>query len=80
MIEFLWATAIIDCSPGPYLELFARHKRKNWHQWGNEIETGPKTALNNQVIIIENKGISSDHIQIFNPSQHKEKSKCIAAK
>ena len=24
------------CSPGPYLELFARHKRKGWTQWGNE--------------------------------------------
>lgn len=26
------------CSPGPYLELFARGKRKNWEQWGNEVE------------------------------------------
>lgn len=26
------------CSPGPFLELFARHKRDNWCQWGNEIE------------------------------------------
>lgn len=24
------------CSPGPYLELFARFQRKGWHQWGNE--------------------------------------------
>lgn len=24
------------CSPGPYLELFARHPRKGWVQWGNE--------------------------------------------
>lgn len=24
------------CSPGPYLELFARFRRKGWHQWGNE--------------------------------------------
>jgi N6-adenosine-specific RNA methylase IME4 len=24
------------CSPGPYLELFARNPRKNWKQWGNE--------------------------------------------
>lgn len=27
---------IEECSPGPYLELFARGKRKNWNQWGNE--------------------------------------------
>lgn len=30
------------CSPGPYLELFARHSRARWHQWGNEIKnSGP---------------------------------------
>uniref|UniRef100_A0A7C4ATH7 S-adenosylmethionine-binding protein n=1 Tax=Desulfomonile tiedjei TaxID=2358 RepID=A0A7C4ATH7_9BACT len=26
------------CSPGPYLELFARGKRRGWDQWGNEAE------------------------------------------
>jgi N6-adenosine-specific RNA methylase IME4 len=25
------------CSPGPYLELFARHERPGWDQWGNEV-------------------------------------------
>ncbi|HEX4837202.1 MAG TPA: MT-A70 family methyltransferase [Solirubrobacteraceae bacterium] len=25
------------CSPGPYLELFARHSRAGWHQWGDEF-------------------------------------------
>lgn len=24
------------CSPGPYLELFARHPRQNWSVWGDE--------------------------------------------
>jgi len=27
---------IESCSPGPYLELFARGSRKGWHTWGNE--------------------------------------------
>lgn len=27
---------IEDCSPGPYLELFARGVRKGWECWGNE--------------------------------------------
>jgi len=27
---------IEQCSPGPYLELFARHPRPGWTQWGNE--------------------------------------------
>lgn len=29
---------IETCSPGPYLELFARGKRKNWTLWGNQVE------------------------------------------
>ncbi len=29
---------IESCSPGPYLELFARGQRPNWIQWGNEVE------------------------------------------
>lgn len=27
---------IEDCSPGPYVELFARFPRDGWRQWGNE--------------------------------------------
>jgi N6-adenosine-specific RNA methylase IME4 len=26
-----------SCSPGPYLELFARSARPGWHVWGNEV-------------------------------------------
>lgn len=29
---------IESCSPGPYLELFARHPRPGWSQWGNQID------------------------------------------
>ncbi len=29
------------CSPGPYLELFARYPRPGWSQWGDEIQKGP---------------------------------------
>lgn len=29
---------IEKCSPGPYLELFARHRRRGWSQWGDELE------------------------------------------
>ncbi len=28
---------IESCSPGPYLELFARYSREGWDQWGDEI-------------------------------------------
>lgn len=29
-------TLVEACSPGPYLELFARFRRPGWDQWGNE--------------------------------------------
>lgn len=31
---------IEQCSPGPYLELFARHPRPGWYQWGDELPRG----------------------------------------
>jgi N6-adenosine-specific RNA methylase IME4 len=30
---------IEDCSPKPYLELFARERRTGWIQWGDELDT-----------------------------------------
>jgi len=34
------------CSPGPYLEMFARHSRDGWTQWGNESPlSDPQLAL-----------------------------------
>ncbi|MCA1604473.1 MAG: methyltransferase [Acidobacteria bacterium] len=30
-------TIIERCSPGPYLELFARRKQPGWDVWGNEV-------------------------------------------
>ncbi|MEV0534736.1 MT-A70 family methyltransferase [Kitasatospora sp. NPDC050463] len=30
--------AVIErCSPGPYLELFARRRQPGWGVWGNEV-------------------------------------------
>ena len=29
---------IESCSPGPYIELFARGKREGWDMWGNQAE------------------------------------------
>jgi N6-adenosine-specific RNA methylase IME4 len=34
---------IEECSPGPYLELFAREPVHGWMQWGDEIETYAQT-------------------------------------
>ena len=32
------------CSSGQYVEMFARFARFGWSAWGNEAETGPRTA------------------------------------
>jgi N6-adenosine-specific RNA methylase IME4 len=39
---------IETCSPGPYLELFARHARPGWQNWGNEIKDA---AISEQLAI-----------------------------
>jgi N6-adenosine-specific RNA methylase IME4 len=33
---------IESCSPGPYVELFARFKRTGWSHWGNEVDMNGK--------------------------------------
>lgn len=30
---------IEECSPGPFVELFARDRREGWQQWGDEVDT-----------------------------------------
>ena len=34
---------IEDCSPGPFLELFARDRREGWSSWGDEVDTYGQT-------------------------------------
>lgn len=36
---------IEQCSPGPYLELFARYERPGWTQWGNEVHPALQEEL-----------------------------------
>jgi N6-adenosine-specific RNA methylase IME4 len=36
---------IESCSPGPFLELFARHPREGWYTWGDEVGTDPDALL-----------------------------------
>lgn len=36
----MWAL-VERCSPGPRLEMFARHYRHGWHQWGDQVEAPP---------------------------------------
>ena len=36
------------CSPGPFLELFARHPRSGWTPWGNEVGSAKSQRLGNR--------------------------------
>jgi N6-adenosine-specific RNA methylase IME4 len=31
------------CSPGPFVELFARQRRPGWEQWGDQVDTYART-------------------------------------
>lgn len=52
------------CSPGPYLELFARHGRAGWTQWGNEVDSSPGAnghtaqypVQDEQLLLLDRKG------------------------
>lgn len=44
------------CSPGPYLELFARHKRRNWSQWGDGIESDRSAGIQQFVLFDREQG------------------------
>lgn len=37
------------CSPGPFLELFARHACPNWVQWGDELQIPEENATDVEV-------------------------------
>ena len=39
------------CSPGPYLELFARSPRPHWRQWGNEVVEQASTLKGSRKIV-----------------------------
>lgn len=58
--EFI--TLIENCSPGPYIELFARGNRQNWAMWGNqatdEYEPTWDTYSNHTVAIKEKDAIA----------------------
>ena len=52
---------IEECSPGPYLELFARFTRDGWHQWGNE-DVEENTIHN----VAKRKGHVDPQLRLFN--------------
>jgi N6-adenosine-specific RNA methylase IME4 len=58
-----------SCSPGPYIELFARGPRSSWRQWGNEADSyspsWPTYSNHSQsssqlALSLQNKGAGSD--------------------
>ncbi len=65
-------TIIERCSPGPYLELFARHKRSSWQQWGNEIdpaEVNGAAKFDRQAIREKNKPVIMPRVQMTDQYQ-----------
>lgn len=50
------------CSPGPYLELFARFRRDGWAQWGNE-----NVEQNSMTGVAMRKGHVDPELRLFQP-------------
>ena len=49
------------CSPGPYLELFARHPRPKWSQWGDElagVEPKPAQAVDGSTALVSQAALN----------------------
>ncbi len=70
---------IESCSPGPYLEMFARHRREGWTQWGDELEgdvhSESDESLDLQQVVsprlLENKGIYCEG------TEHEAECECV---
>lgn len=56
---------IEDCSPGPYLELFARFPRVGWAQWGNE-----DVEENCVYGVAKRNGHSESQMRLFHPPRN----------
>lgn len=74
------------CSPGPYLELFARFRRHEWHQWGNEdVEINSmngvakrKAHVDEQFRLCEGlPGYGVRRMERLQVAQHKRKSRRV---
>lgn len=60
-----------SCSPGPYLELFARFAREGWHQWGNE-----DVEENSQLGVAKRNGHDETQLRLLeSPKGYRTKSK-----
>jgi N6-adenosine-specific RNA methylase IME4 len=57
---------IEKCSPGPYLELFARHPRPGWVQWGDEIEDGARVSR--PVPVADEPGLRTPSLPLTYPT------------
>ncbi len=56
---------IEQCSPGPYLELFARFRREGWAQWGNE-----DVEENSDHGVAKRKGHADAQLRLFEPPRN----------
>jgi N6-adenosine-specific RNA methylase IME4 len=55
-------SVVEQCSPGPYLELFARFRRPGWDQWGNE-----DVEANSLIGVAMRKGHVDQQLRLLEP-------------
>jgi N6-adenosine-specific RNA methylase IME4 len=58
------------CSPAPFLELFARHPRSGWRQWGNEVVEHDDVETNStRIVSLASKRATSQESLFFESAQ-----------
>jgi N6-adenosine-specific RNA methylase IME4 len=55
-------SVVEQCSPGPYLEFFARFRRPGWDQWGNE-----DVEANSLIGVAMRKGHVDQQLRLLEP-------------
>ena len=69
---------IEKCSPGPFLELFARHNREGWSQWGDEITTEGTCATQGEQRLVDVAVPRPDELFAIRESRARYRKKKVA--
>jgi len=57
---------IEQCSPGPFLELFARERVKGWHQWGDQVDSYQQTRPNHRGYSWNSREVHNKQVAVGN--------------
>ena len=63
------------CSPGPYLEMFARYSRPGWAPWGNEVAEPQPIQQRLELVVADDGAVKPTALRVVRSSTTKPKRK-----